>query len=123
MGSFGKCGGGGRRSASRQSAPLIALLSGLTRTHSAILVDLSQTGARVRGDDLPCEGEELIIAVEGFRSFASVSWNHDGECGLAFEAPLPNDDFAALCGKASKSRGLSPEDRAAFDDWTVGLAR
>ena len=123
MSSFGKCNGGGRRAAVRQNAPLIAVLSTLTRSHSAVVVDLSQTGVRVRGDDLPAAEDELIIGVEGVRTFGTVSWLRDDECGIAFDEPLPANDVAALCHLASKGRGYSPEARAAFEDWTLGLAR
>ena len=123
MSSFGKCNGGGRRSATRKAAPLIAVLSTLTGSHSAVLVDVSETGVRLRSDDLPGQGEELIIAIEGVRTFGSVSWKHDGECGIALDAPLRKEDVASLCQMASKSRGYSPEARAAFEDWTLGIAR
>lgn len=123
MTNFGKCSGGGRRSAVRQTAPLIVVLSTLTRSHAAVLVDVSQTGVRVRGDDLPDEGEELNIGIEGIRNFGSVSWKHDDECGIAFDDPLSEPDVATLCRKASNSRGYSIEARAAFDDWNLGLAR
>ena len=120
---FGKCEGGGRRAAVRQTAPLIVVLSTLTKSHAAVLIDVSLTGARVRGDDLPHEGEELIIAVEGVRTFGSVHWVRDGECGIHFDDPLPPADVAALCRKAARGRGESPEARAAFEDWTLGTAR
>lgn len=123
LGVFGKCSGGGRRSAVRRTAPLIAILSTLTENHTAVLIDVSETGVRVRGDDLPLEGDELIITIEGVRSFGTVSWTMDGECGIAFDAPLPARDVAVLCQKAATGRGISPEARAAFEDWTLGLAR
>ena len=123
MGYFGRRNGGGRRAAQRQKAPLVATLTTLTASHTAELVDLSLTGVRVRGDDLPGEGEDLIIGIEGIRSFGQVSWHHGDECGIAFDDPLPANDHAALCARAAQSRGFSPEQRAAFEAWTLGLAR
>jgi len=107
----------------RRSAPLIAVLSTLGESHSAVLVDVSRTGVRVRGDDFPAEGDDLIISIEGVRCFGCVTWKHDGECGIAFDDALPAQDVALLCHKAAKSGGYSPEARAAFDDWNLGVAR
>lgn len=123
MGSFGKCGGGGRRLAPRQAAPLIAVVSTLSTSHAATVVDISTTGVRLRGDDLPGIGAELILGIENIRTFGCVAWRRGGECGIAFDDPLPPCDVELVRRKAAASRGLSPEMRAAYDDWTLGLAR
>src|SRR5688572_8767748 len=123
MSTFGKCNGGGRRSATRVKAPLIAVLTTLTDSHAAVLVDISRSGVRLRGDDLPPTGQELIVSIESVRSFGSVAWKHDGECGIAFDGPLPPGDVQLIRQKAAKGAGFAPELRAAFDDWTLGLAR
>lgn len=123
MGTFGKCSGGGRRSSSRQIAPLIAVITTLTDSHSAILIDLSRSGVRLRGDDLPDVGQELFVSFDSIRSFGCVAWKRDGQCGIAFDGPLLSADVEAIRHKAAKGRGFAPELRAAFDDWTLGLAR
>lgn len=123
MGSFGKCKGGGRRSAPRRAAPLIAVLTTLTGSHDAQLIDISRTGARLSGNDLPNEGDELIVTVGGVRAFGCVAWQHDGECGIAFDGPLPAMDVERVRHDAANGGGLTPDQRAAFEDWTLGLAR
>ena len=123
MGSFGKCGGGGRRLASRQVAPLIAVVSTLSTSHAATVVDISATGVRLRGDDLPDVGAELILGIENIRSFGCVAWRRTGECGIAFDDALSAAEVDLVRRKAAASRGLSPEMHAAFEDWMVGLAR
>ena len=120
---FGKCDGGGRRTAPRQAAPLIAIITTLKDTHEARLVDVSTTGVRLKGEDLPVEGEELFLTIESVRTFGCVAWRRDGECGIAFEGPLPPDAVNGLRQKAAKMGGQPPELRAAFEDWTLGLAR
>ena len=123
MGVFGKCQGGGRRTAPRQAAPLVVVITTLRDSHSAILIDLSQTGVRIRGDNLPDEGAELVVSVEALRSFGTIAWKSDGECGIAFDMPLPADVVDTIRHKAAKGARLSPELWAAYEDWNGGIAR
>ena len=123
MGTFGKCKGGGRRSASRTKAPLIAIVTTLKGSHSAVVVDVSSTGARLRGTDLPNEGEEMFVTIDHVIAFGTVAWARDGELGLAFDRPLSPGDEQSLRKTASVAAGLPPEIRAAWDDWTLGMAR
>ena len=123
MSAFGKCEGGGRRSASRSSAPLMAVFTTLTGSQSAILADVSSTGARLRGAGLPKMGEELMLSIETVQAFGMVVWSENGECGIAFEVPLPRDDEETLRQKVSLVRGLPPDIQAAFDNWVVGRSR
>jgi hypothetical protein len=120
---FGKCNGGGRRRAHREFLPLIAVFTTRTRSHHAFLVDLSSTGARLRGDDVPEKGEDLMLSIEGVLTYGTVAWSRLGFCGIAFDSPLPLADIRLLEQKASKARGLPPEMTAAMDDWNLGLAR
>jgi hypothetical protein len=120
---FGKREGGGRRHAERESVPLIAVFTTRTRSHSAVVADLSNTGARLRGSDLPAPGEDIIVNVEGLSAFATVIWSRLGFCGIAFEACLTQPQIWSLEQQARTARGLTPEVQAARDDWTGGMAR
>ena len=80
---FGKCQGGGRRSAARTEGPLIAVFTTLRESHSAVLADVSSTGARLRGPQLPPMGEELLLSIGVVRAFGSVIWSESEECGVA----------------------------------------
>ena len=72
MSTFGKAQGGGRRSAPREGVPLIAIFTTITRSHRALVVDISATGVRLRGDELPQKGEALDINIEDVRAFGIV---------------------------------------------------
>jgi hypothetical protein len=123
MGAFGKCEGGGRRSSARQKAPTIAVFTTVSRSHDAELVDISPTGARLTGDDLPELGEDFILVVEGIRTFGSVAWVDEGQCGVLFDGPLPAAEVQALRAKVDRWPDLEPRARAVLDDWTGGFAR
>lgn len=123
MSTFGKCQGGGRRRSTRGKFACIVVYRTLLRSDSAFLVDVSRTGARLRGKLLPHEGEDLVINIEGSSTFATVAWSDGANCGLNFDAPLPAGVLSAIEKKVTRARGLSPQTMAAFDDWQGGVAR
>jgi hypothetical protein len=69
MTTFGKRQGGGRRRAAREPVPLVAILTGRSHSHEAVLTDLSTTGARLRCHELPYVGEDLVLNVEGLAAY------------------------------------------------------
>ena len=120
---FGKRNGGGRRSASRSEGPLIAVFTTLKQSHSAVLADISATGARLRGARLPHMGEELLLSIDAVRAFGSVIWSEVDECGIAFDCPLAADEEQLLRRKIAETHGLPPDIKAAYDNWVVGCGR
>jgi hypothetical protein len=120
---FGKCNGGGRRTAARAAVPLTAVITTRFRSQGVTLVDVSRTGARLSGRNLPEQDEELILSMETVRAFATVAWAREGDCGVTFDPALDDDDLRELQRKFALARGLTPNVKAALDDWTAGMAR
>ena len=120
---FGKSNGGGRRAAERETAPIFVTFMTLERSASAVLADFSTTGARLRGSQLPPEGEEIILRVERLRTYATVVWSNGNECGLSFDMALPRDVSASVRASFRLCGGQTPETQVALQDWTFGLAR
>ena len=123
MGAFGKSVGGGRRCAVRASAPLMAVLTTLVGSRSAVLADVSSAGVRVRGADLPVMGDELVVNIDRIQAFGTVVWSDSGECGIVFDPALAPDDEQYLRNLVAAARGLPPDIRAAFENWVVGAGR
>ena len=123
MSSFGKRKGGGRRSAPREPAPLGAVFTTITRSHRAFVIDVSSTGVRLRGEDLPSAGEPLEISIEAVHGFGYVMWSDHGECGIEFDEPLSADDVMVLRNRVARMAGLPLQFKAALDDWMTGFAR
>lgn len=117
---FGKSSGGGRRAAPREAAPLLAVYTTVTRSHSALLVDVSSTGARLRTPDLPEEGDELFVTIGRIKIFGSVAWTRDGEFAVAFDEPLDGEELQLLRQNVRASFGLPPDVKEAVDDWVLG---
>ena len=120
---FGKASGGGRREGNREAAPLSVVMTTLSNSYTAELVDISATGARVRCNDLPAVGDELNLTVGRITTFCSVRWRHDHECGVLFYEPLLQEDVIAVRRDVAEGAGLDPAMRAAMSDWVLGIAR
>jgi hypothetical protein len=125
MASFGKQDGGGRRTAPRSAALLPARLTTTTRSIPVHMLDVSATGARVRGAGLPEAGAELILGVERAQTFARICWSEGEERGLLFEEPLTNAQIERLKAEAHLARlmQLTPDQKLAVDDWVQGIVR
>lgn len=96
MSNFGKAGGGGRRKAARASAPLLAVVSTVGSDRRVGLINVSSRGVRLSAPDLPEEGEDVIFQAECVQSFGRVVWCGDGQCGIAFEAPIMAEQVERL---------------------------
>lgn len=97
---FGKSAGGGRRRARRAPAPQLSVLSTVTTDHRVGLVNLSSCGVRVTAPDLPDEGEQVVFKAAGMQSFGHVVWSRNGQCGIAFDTPMPAEQVNRLRSEA-----------------------
>jgi len=123
MMTFGKRIGGGRRADGRISAPLMAILTTRAKRHVAELIDISATGARLRGNDLPAHGDEVLLAVDRVQAFSVVCWHDADDCGLQFDEPLSQDALVDVRREVAEATGIPVGMRAALDDWVSGTAR
>lgn len=93
---FGRKFGGGRRAAVREKLPLAALVSTIENSVLAEIIDLSSTGARLRGIDLPPVGSALSLRLDCIPAFGNVVWSTEAECGVEFDTKLSNFELARL---------------------------
>ena len=126
MGLFGRSNGGGRRRASRESLPMPALVSTVRQTRMpAVVVDLSATGVRLRASSLPKPEDAVSVRMDCVRAFGIVAWSEAGECGVAFEPPLPEFEVERLRREVKTATltfdGL--DETLAAQDWSSGVAR
>ena len=125
MADFGRCCGGGRRTAARENASLVAVITTSTDSWPVALVDLSCSGARLRGPDLPAPGNYISISIETIRVFGTIAWSRRGEGGVDFDAPLMPFEVERLSAAGSRAGrvNLSLEERVALEDWAAGAVR
>jgi hypothetical protein len=101
------------------------LLSTLTRRSCVALVDISETGARLGAEDLPEQGEVVEVTVDGLRTYGTVAWSSDEECGIAFDQRLTLNEVTRLRKRAGfgTGRSLTVDQRVALEQWLNGVSR
>ena len=102
-----------------------AMLSTIESYHVAMVIDLSDTGARLRGDSLPPVGEVVSVKLDCVRAFGVVAWATVEECGVRFDDPLTKFEFERLKRevKLASLAWRSLDERLAEDDCVSGMAR
>ena len=125
MSSFGKRSGGGRRFDSRSLLTTPAVLSTLAESKAVLVREISCTGARLEGDNLPAIDTEFILALGEMRAFAWVKWTQDHTCGVEFDLPFAERDLLKLQqqGQAGWVTRQFLDQKQAYEDWTTGAAR
>lgn len=124
MRTFGRSNGGGRRSAARVKAPVLAVLSTVTDDYRAAVVNVSGIGARLSAPVLPPDDAEVIFRADKLQAFGRVVWSRNGQCGVAFDGRIDAADVDRLRSQANiwSLSGMSAEERAAAEEWELGIA-
>lgn len=99
----------GRREHSRLRVRLPARLITLDGTLSAVLTDLSFGGAKLVTGRALRRGQEAVLSWHRFEAFGTVSWTHDGMCGLHFDEYL--DGKVLIETRDLDDAGSSPSER------------
>jgi hypothetical protein len=91
----------------------------------AALLDISATGARLGGKNLPSADQGFVLKINKVEAFATVAWVADHMIGIAFDEPLQDGQVRALQQEVRDARltGLTPDEQLAMQDWSVGVAR
>ena len=124
MDKFGKRVDGidGRRSAVRQTVAMPASMFSLEHSRVVIVEDISTTGAKLTGAELPKLGEDVWIKAGPVDAFGTVVWADDFACGVTFEQPLNDaeDNFIQAEGRMMSLTKLTAAEREALADWRSG---
>ncbi|WP_156029834.1 PilZ domain-containing protein [Sphingomonas sp. URHD0057] len=77
----------------RRAQRLPVLLPASVVTMSAYqyfdVIDLSATGAKLRGQAVPPFGRAALFRVDGFQTLCKIVWAVDGLCGVHFDELIP----------------------------------
>jgi hypothetical protein len=106
----------------RKEASLLAVVRTRAASFSAELVDVSLTGAKLRGSSLPQVGEEFFATFEHVEVFAGVAWSEGNECGIAFDEPISGLQLKGLQieAKLAKLMRLTPAEKEPLEEWRSG---
>ena len=81
--------GGNRRRSPRASVILPASVVTMSAYQYFDLVNLSATGAKLRGSTLPTIGKIALFRLDGFQVLCTVMWTADDLCGVKFHELIP----------------------------------
>ena len=111
-----------RRRAPRASVLLPASVVTMSAYQYLEVVNLSPTGAKLRGSPIPQIGKTAMFRLEGFQLLCRVVWARDNLCGIRFDELIPPRVLANLreAGNTAKVGMLTPSEQQAADEWTCG---
>jgi hypothetical protein len=121
----------GRRAAARARLQANATLETTTGVASAVLRNLSCTGAMLEGRHLPKTNRTAILRSGDVEVMGVVVWAEEGRCGLHFFDPLSNEAVvrearkppAAVADDVPKFEVAGISDVITLDDWLKAKAR
>jgi hypothetical protein len=90
---FGKRvdGPAGRRRATRNSAAIRAEIVTDSTTIDVKLIDLSNTGVKLRGSKLPAMDQPVLVRIGPMEARGAVAWTEGNMCGIQFGVPAADD--------------------------------
>jgi hypothetical protein len=99
-----------------------ASMFSLEHSRVVIVEDISTTGAKLSGAELPKLGEDVWIKAGPVDAFGTVVWSDEYSCGVTFEQPLNDaeDDFIQAEGRMMSLTKLTAAEREALADWRNG---
>ena len=87
---------GERRKKERDSVTLSGSLATSASSRSVVFVDVSPSGAKVRGENLPVIGHFVRLQIESEAIFGTVVWRQTEECGIRFDETLSESSLQKL---------------------------
>ena len=87
--------GASRRRSIRNRVLMVAKLATSARELDVRIRDVSVSGARIEGADLPREGSDVILKRGAFEGFARVVWSSGNVAGIQFDEALDEAEMMA----------------------------
>lgn len=116
---------GGHRRAVREEVMIRAAVMTMTDTVGVDLLDISKSGAKLRGRNLPVPGQEVVVLLGRLEAFGSIVWRDEDQCGVHFDVALSDHALSIVESERGPSfvAGIGGEEQLAASDWNNGLAR
>ena len=113
-----------RRRASRASVLLPASVVTMNAYQFLEVVNLSPSGAKLRGSPLPEVGKAAMFRLDGFQLLCKVVWSKDELCGVRFDELMPPRILQGFRGAGSTAKldMLTPAEQQAAEEWNGGAS-
>jgi hypothetical protein len=111
-----------RRRSDRASVLLAASVVTMSAYQYFELVNLSATGAKLRGPSTPSVGKSALLRLDGFQVLCKVVWVKNDLCGVHFEELIPPRVLAHFrkVGSTAQLGMLTPDEQQAAEEWANG---
>ena len=109
-----------RRRAARASVLLPASVVTMSAYQYLEVVNLSPTGAKLRGPSYPEKGRTAMFRLDQFQVLCKVVWSKDDLCGVRFEEIISPRVLAHFrkAGNTAQVGMLTPDEAQAAEEWT-----
>jgi hypothetical protein len=85
-----------RRRAKRDKLGISISLYSTTQSRVVSLVDVSQSGARIAGHNLPGPGKDVLLKIADVELFGSIVRSNESEAAMKFERPIGPREVESL---------------------------
>jgi hypothetical protein len=111
-----------RRRSQRASVLLPASVVTMSAYQYFELINLSATGAKLRGSVTPAVGKPALFRLDRFQILCKVVWVKDDLCGLHFDELIPPRVLAHFrkVGSPAQVGMLTPDEKQAEEEWANG---
>jgi PilZ domain len=106
-----------RRRSQRAAVVLPASVVTMSSYQYFELIDLSATGAKMRGPTIPPLGKTALFRLQSYQALCRVVWADNGVCGVRFDELIPARVLEELrgAGTAAKVGLLTPDKLQAVE--------
>ena len=115
-------GGLNRRRSQRASVLLPASVVTMSAYQYLELVNLSATGAKLRGSMTSAVGKAALFRLDGFEVLCRIVWQADELCGVRFDEPMSPLTLSQFrkAGNTAQIGMLTPDEQQAEEEWSNG---
>ena len=109
-----------RRRAARASVLLPASVVTMSAYQFLEVVNISPSGAKLRGENIPPLGKTAMFRVDQFQALCKVVWIKGDLCGIRFDELITPRVLAEVrkAGNTAKVGMLTPDEAQAAEEWT-----
>ena len=88
------------------------------------VMNLSATGAKLRGTMMPAVSMSALFRLDKFQVLCKIVWATEDLCGVRFDEPIPPYLLAHFgkVGNIAQIGMLTPDEKQAAEEWTNGNA-
>ena len=85
-----------RRNAERDQLGISVSLLSMGQSRVVLMVDVSQSGAQIKGQNLPGVGEDVLLRIADVELFGSIVRACEGEAAILFDPPTGATELERL---------------------------